>query len=206
MTNSLSIVWHKIASVCFEAYLGIDTRGAVRPPTDEGVHYTPLPYPMIRRMLRSLNLRPNDVFVDIGCGKGRVVCCACRLPIHRVVALELNSTLLDQTLDNVEMLRGKRAPVQPIRMSADEYDYADATVAYLYNPFNARITELVIDRLFESYLKQPRTIRVVYANPVHEYVLRKYNWLEKYHEWPATAFPVFGYPVSFWRTSSTPAA
>src|SRR5262249_16705051 len=119
------ILWHKAYSWWYEFYLHIDTRGAVQPLTNEGVHYTPLPYPMIARMLKLLDLTPNDVFVDVGCGKGRVVCCACRLPVKRVVALELNRNLLDQAVENARKVRGRRAPVDPVATSAEEYDYAD---------------------------------------------------------------------------------
>src|SRR4051812_36674945 len=94
MARRLRILWHQAYSLWYETYLGIDTRGLVRPPTDEGVHYTPLPYPMIARMIDSLALQPDDVFVDIGCGKGRVVCCVCLHEIRKVVALELNGDLL----------------------------------------------------------------------------------------------------------------
>jgi SAM-dependent methyltransferase len=200
MTRRLTIPWHKAVSWWFERSLGIETRGMVEPPTAEGVHYTPLPYPMIFRMFEQLALDRDDVFVDIGCGKGRVVCCTCRLPIRKVVGIEMNGTLLDKTRDNLNRLRGKQAPVVLVERSAEDYDYADATIAYLYNPFNERITQLVVDRLFESYTSRTRRMQVVYANPVHEHTLRKHDWLEKHTEWPASAFPVFAYAVSFWRT------
>ena len=198
--RDLTILWHKAYSWWWEAFLGVNTRGAVGPPTSEGVHYTPLPYPMIFRMLRSLNLTADDVFVDVGCGKGRVVCCASRLPIRKVVAIELNGELLDLAVANAAKVRGRRAPVEPIRLSAEAYEYANATVVYLYNPFNARITGLVMGNLLSSQLRRPRPVRVVYANPIHEAELQRHGWLEKYDHWPASDFPVFGYPVSFWRS------
>ncbi|HJZ75876.1 MAG TPA: hypothetical protein VKE51_29280, partial [Vicinamibacterales bacterium] len=94
----------------------------------------------------------------------------------------------------------RRAPVDPVATSAEEYDYADATVVYLYNPFNERLTQLVMEQLFRSYSRAPRAMRVVYANPVHETALTRHGWLEKYAEWPASDFPVFDYPVAFWRS------
>lgn len=201
MNARFKTLWHKLHSLWFEFYLGIDTRGMVAPLTSEGVHYTPLPYPMIFKMLKCLKMKPTDVFVDIGCGKGRVVCCACRLPIKKVVAIELNTVLLAQTVNNVTKVRSRKCSVEPVAISAEQYDYSGATVVYLYNPFNARLTELAMEKLFVSYSKSPRPIQVVYANPVHEHALHRNNWLEKYHEWTASDFPVFGYPVSFWRTS-----
>ncbi len=199
-TAGIRLVWHKAVSAWFESYLRIDTRGAVGPTTSEGVHYTPLPYVMIPGIFQAVTLGPGDVFVDVGCGKGRVVCCACRLPVKRVVALELNDSLLQQTLINVSRVRGRRAVVEPVKGSAEQYEFADATVVYLYNPFNGRITESVVDRLFESFSKSPRPMRVAYANPVHETALMKHGWLEKFDEWPADVFPGFGYRVSFWRS------
>jgi hypothetical protein len=196
----LQIILHKAYSWWYEFYFHINTRGAVQPVTAEGVHYTPLPYPMIFRMLRLLDLQPQDVFVDVGCGKGRVVCCACRLRMRTVIALELNHELLNQAMENVAHVRGKVTPVVPAAVSAERYDYSAATVVYLYNPFNERITSLVIEQLYRSYLTTPRTVRVVYANPVHESVLARHGWLEKYEEWPDDEFPVFGYAVSFWRS------
>jgi len=202
MTRALQSAWHKALSLWYEAYLGIDTRGAVDPLTPDGVHYTPLPYAMILRLIDFLSLEPADVFVDVGCGKGRVTACICRLPIERVVALELNGTLLEQAMLNASRVRGKIAPVEAVHGPAEQYDYHDTTVAYLYNPFSERLTNEVVDRLFASYSKRPRPIRVVYANPVHEAALERHGWLQKFAEWPATDFPSFGYPVSFWRSSA----
>lgn len=193
---------HKAYSAVAEAVLGIDTRGAVQPPNAEGVHYTPLPYPMVFRMLRMLRLDGNDVFVDVGCGKGRVVCCAARWRLRRVVALELNPRLLQETNENAGRLRGRKTRVEPVGLTAEAYGFEDATVVYLYNPFNARITAAVVNRLRDSYMAQPRPLRIVYANPVHDDILEAQGWLEKYLEWPADEYAVFGYRVSFWRSKA----
>src|SRR5690349_9126397 len=142
MSNRFKTFWHKLESWWAESYLGIDTRGLVLPPTEEGVHYTPLPYPIIFRMRKRLKMQAEDVFYDIGCGKGRVVCCMCRMPIKKVVAIELNEKLLRQTVENVSKLRNRKSPLEPLSKSAEDCNYDDATVVYLYNPFNARLTEL----------------------------------------------------------------
>lgn len=202
MTRLLQSAWHRALSLWYEAYLGIDTRGAVDSLTAEGVHYTPLPYAMIFRLIDFLSLTPTDVFVDVGCGKGRVTACVCRLPVERVVALELNRALLDKAVVNATRVRGRTAPIEAVHGPAGSYDYHDATVVYLYNPFNERLTSELINRLFASYSERPRPIRVVYANPVHELALVRHGWLQKFAEWPATDFPSFGYPVSFWSSSS----
>jgi predicted RNA methylase len=200
MTTMYKVLWHRAYSWWCELSLGVKTRGAVGPLTPDGVHYTPLPYPLISRMFEVLQMRPEDVFVDVGCGKGRVVCCAARFPIRKVVAIELNPALVRQLSRNVQHVRGKKAAVEIVERSAEEYDFPDATVVYLYNPFNARLTDLVVQKLFLSFSNRPRPLRIVYANPVHEAVMERHGWLEKYAEWPASDFAVFGYAVTFWRS------
>src|SRR5690349_1745683 len=118
MNADLKTFYHKLESWWAEFSLGIDTRGFVNPPTSEGVHYTPLPYPIIFKMRKLLAMKPEDVFYDIGCGKGRVVCCMCQEPIKKVVAIELNEELLQQTLNNVSKLKNRKCPVEPLRRSA----------------------------------------------------------------------------------------
>jgi SAM-dependent methyltransferase len=199
MQTRMGILWHRAYSLCAERYLGIRTRGLERPPNAEGVHYTPLPYPLVFRMLRELGPGPEDVFVDVGCGKGRVVCCAARARMKKVIALELNPALLGQAVRNAAAVRGRRTVVVAVEQSAETYNYEDATVVYLYNPFNARLTGMVLEQLRQSASRRPRTVRVVYANPVHESTVVQHGWLKKYEEWPASEYPVFGYAVSFWR-------
>ncbi len=189
-----------------ERWLRIQTTGKVDPLTSEGIHYTPLPYVMVFRMLRQIAPEPEDVFVDIGCGKGRVLCCASRLPMRKVVGIEQNPVLAREAQENVQRVRGARAPVELITGSAEDYDYASATLIYLYNPFNARITERVMERIFASWRAAPRRLQIVYANPVHESVLTNQSWLSKEGFWPASMFPGFGYEVAFWTAAKEPAS
>jgi hypothetical protein len=189
-------------SALVERWLRIQTTGRVNSIGAESVHYTPLPYMLIFRMLQVLALGPEDVFVDIGCGKGRVLCCASRHSLKGVVGIELNEVLLRIAERNLKRLRGRVTPVNLLHVSAEQYAYDEATVIYLYNPFNRAITEKVIDQIYASHQRSPRRLRVVYANPVHEQVFTKHGWLRKFAEWSASDYQRFGYPVSFWETSN----
>jgi SAM-dependent methyltransferase len=185
--------------VC-ERYLGIETTGFVAPTVEFAVHYTPLPYRVLRRIFNQLSLGEQDVFVDIGCGKGRVVCCASRFKISRVVAIEINEELLAQTVQNSAKVRNRKTPVEALAMPAEEYHYQDATVIYLYNPFGRPIMDKVFGRIDESFRKRPRKLRVAYVNCLHEDSLRGTGWLQKVQHWPATDFPGFDCPISFWES------
>jgi len=196
----IAVLSQKIYSFCVEHYLRINTTGFAAPTVKFGVHYTPLPYQIIFQILDRLNLREDDVIVDIGCGKGRVLCCACRRRVLKVVGIEVNEKLVNLAKLNSQCVRGRKAAIEIVLIPAEEYDYSEATALYLYNPFGLPVMELVISRLRESYRQKPRAIKIAYANAKHEDSLKKGHWLVKYDEWPAAKFPGFACPISFWRT------
>jgi cyclopropane fatty-acyl-phospholipid synthase-like methyltransferase len=196
----LNLLTQKVYSFFLESYLGIQTTGYVAPTVKWGVSYAPLPYHIIRRILDHLSMKRDDVFVDIGSGKGRVVCCACRLPLRKVVAIEVNESLLKLAVANSNKLRDRQSPLEALAIPAEEYDYIDATVIYLYNPFDRPTMDKVFARIDESFRRNPRPLRVVYANPKHEEPLRQTGWLVKREEWPATEFPGWGCSISIWSS------
>src|SRR4051812_7407460 len=101
---NLTLFSQRVYSFWWEHFLRIDTTGQVAPTVKWGVHYTPLPYQVIRRVLERMRPNSNDIFVDIGCGKGRVVCCAARRALTKVIGIEVNETLVEQARENVRNL------------------------------------------------------------------------------------------------------
>ena len=158
---SLDIAWQKMTSVAIERWLRIQTTGYVKPINGEAIHYTPLPYIMVFRLLRRLELSPTDVFVDIGSGKGRVVCCAARWPVRKVVGIELNEELVEVSQRNVRRLRGRQAEVHIVHTSAEAFNFDGASIIYLYNPFTERLTTKVLELIDESQQRSPRPLRLI---------------------------------------------
>lgn len=197
----LSLLSQKLYSFAFEQYLGIKTTGFVESIVEGGVNYSALPYHIIHRVLRHLSMKADEVFVDIGCGKGRVVCCAARMTLRKIVAIEVNEALLRLAVANVHKLRDRKTEIEAVAVRAEEYDYDDATVIYLFNPFDGPIMDKVFARIDTSFRRKPRKLRVVYANCKHEEPLRQTGWLVKYEEWPGSDFPGFGCPISFWTSA-----
>lgn len=190
----------KFHSYVYEHYLGVRTTGRVAASIPDGGHYSALPYKVILEILDRLALTNNDVFVDIGCGKGRAVCCACRLPIRRVVGIEVNQSLCNLTQRNIDRVRGRRCTFQSILGRAEEYDFLDATVIYLFNPFGQDSMARLVERLTTSYNASQRRIQIAYANCLYEQPFREAAWLRKIEEWPASKFLAFGRAVSFWES------
>jgi SAM-dependent methyltransferase len=191
------ITHQKIANRAVERYLGIDTQGVVQVTAEGAAEYSPAPYIVLLSLLDHLDPGSADVFVDVGCGKGRAVCLACRHPMRRVVGIEIDDGLARKARINLLALRGAQAAVELRHMRAEHFDYADATIVYLFNPFSRRILSTFLGRLRDTHR---RSLRIVYANSVHKQLLEHCDWLERYDEWPAGAFPGWLYPVTFYRS------
>lgn len=171
-----STLFDRLDNIRWERRMRISTRGIV--PTDhpDSVHYGTMAYRTIGGILDRLDLGSSDVFVDIGSGKGRVLCCAARKPVRRVVGVELSAALCRQARENAERLRGRRAPIAVENVPADEYDYAGTTVLFLFDPFGATTLRAALGRIADGTGGQG--LRIAYANPTHDEVFQEQPWLD----------------------------
>ena len=152
-----------------------ETLGHVR---KEYVYYQASDWLLLPVALGGLGLGREDVFADIGCGKGRVVLqAAVGYPFSRVIGVERSPVLAAEARSNLARLgagRRKRAGQVAIE-EADVLGWTvpdDLTVAYLYNPFRGDVFAAALERLIASYDRRPRRMRIVYAAPLeHEQVV-----------------------------------
>jgi SAM-dependent methyltransferase len=169
MTVRLNNLW-------WELRLGVSTRGWAAPPDHPGAaHYATMSYATVRGVLRHLALGPSDVFVDIGSGKGRVLCLAARQPVKQVIGVELQGNLCRQAEANAARLRGRRAPISVEQTGAQRFDYSSATVVFLFDPFEADTLRPVLSRIDAD--TRGHDVRIAYANPTQDAVFRQQRWL-----------------------------
>lgn len=161
------------AHLLIERRLALDTAGrlALAEVGAEAAgreNYSPASWPTLRRALRGDEVTPDDVFLDLGAGKGRMLVLAARHPFRRVVGVEVSPALSDVARTNVRraapLLRCERVEV----VTADAAFYTvpdDVTVVHLFNPFTGEVFAAALARLLESLARSPRTIRLIYTNP-----------------------------------------
>jgi SAM-dependent methyltransferase len=140
--------------------LGLEAEGRVR--------YQPSPWMTLRRILPPREVEPHDVFVDFGCGLGRVLVQASRYRFARVVGVELSPELSARARENLARARSEAARARSEVVTADVLEWAvpdDVTVAYFANPFTGAIFEDVIRRLLVSVDRAPRRLRIIYHWP-----------------------------------------
>lgn len=155
--------------------LGIETTDGAR-LVDLGVEamdredYHPAGWLDLARILRRDEVAPDDVFLDLGCGKGRVVLMAARYPFRRVIGVDISERLLTVARANVAACRARRRCGDVVLHRADVVHYRvpdDVTVVYLFNPFGGATFDAALARVLESIDRRPRTVRLIYRNAVH---------------------------------------
>jgi SAM-dependent methyltransferase len=139
------------------------------------VRYQPTDVELARRALRHCPMdHSRFVFVDYGCGKGRVLLVAAELPFRKLIGVEFSRELHGVAFSNVEAFRRSRSdcpPMQIIHADASEFEPPEEPlVCYLYNPFGAPVLSRVAERLEQSVQRVPRDLYVIYVDAVHAHV------------------------------------
>lgn len=156
---------HTLLEDSFDATYGTDTAGVIplwrisipSPNASSGVQYATLAEADIRALLAPF---PRDAtFVDLGCGKGRVLCVAAMMGFAEVVGVEFAPALARVAEANLARLG---LPATVLRVDAVDYQFPPGPlVVYLYNPFGAEITQRVSDAL----RTRGGECWVIYVNP-----------------------------------------
>jgi SAM-dependent methyltransferase len=131
--------------------------------------YWPSPWRLLTRMLPPAEVGPSDVFIDFGCGKGRVLLEAAEhYPFRKVIGVESEPHLAEAARALLSENSAWFAHRQWDVVTADVVDYEipdDLTVAYLFDPFTGPVFDAVIAGLERSVDRNPRRVRIVYLVP-----------------------------------------
>lgn len=155
---------------------GVDTCGAI-PITSldfESEHKLPgveyqSHHPAVTRLdLSALPIRYEDYkFVDIGCGKGRVLLIAAEFPFQKIVGLEFAPALSEIARRNLRQYRGAPRRCTNIEVvTGDALDYelgCEAQVLYFYSPFTPDILDRFVDKIDESFRNSPRELLAMFT-------------------------------------------
>ena len=163
----------------FAGRLELDTDGEVWPdelglPDQEYLYYAPSQWPTVAVALRDHRPTRDDVFIDIGSGKGRVVVQAARHPFRRVIGVEISEDLNEIARRNVERNRARLACDVEL-VTADLLEYRlpdDVTMAYCYNALAGRAFQGLMEHLSELADRRRSPVLFIYSNPQqHEAVM-----------------------------------
>jgi len=180
----------------FDRRYGTDTAGAVETSSlgiasderrDQAILYLPSPARVTEWMLESVGIDHKDfTFVDLGCGKGRVLLVAARYPFRRIVGVDISAELTGIARDNAERFRphaGGCKNIDVVNADATTFDFPETDLLlHLYHPFEPAVTRAVLRGLEGSLEGRPRRVYVAYllytgAVPAVREVFSEFPWL-----------------------------
>jgi SAM-dependent methyltransferase len=203
--NKCIELYKRFNNLYWEMKFGISTRGMSDNLSSDpsNFYYSTISYKSIFKIINYINFKSSDEFVDIGCGKGRVLCCAASFNIKKVVGIELDKTLSEVAKLNAMKLKNKKSTIEIQNISAQDYDYSDGTIFFFFNPFNDSVLKKVFTRIHKSLLANNREITVIYVNPQFEKVIESFSWLSLVNRWKVEDISDIEHNISFWRSKDS---
>lgn len=178
--------------LCFDVRHGTKTYGIVRLDSlkiaserrHEGQFYVATPRYEFNHVIAKISINPaRYVFVDQGCGMGRVLLYAAEARFRRVIGIELSPELAAIARQNVlRFRRNDRQRVDIEVMTGDAGELAvpmQPCVIYFFNPFSATVTAASLERIKEAYEAGNRDIYIIWYNVTNNSEpLFRAKWLE----------------------------
>ena len=169
------LTYHPDRDHTFDKRFDTDTSGSVATANlgiadaatrEHAILYMPSPERVTRWMLKALRIDHRRYsFLDLGCGKGRVLLIASTYPFQRVIGIEISQELSRIARENAKRFpaskRKTEVEVQTTDASAMSFPNTNLLI-HMYHPFGPELTRLVLRRLEESVRAQPRDVTVAY--------------------------------------------
>jgi hypothetical protein len=122
-------------------------------------------------------------FIDLGCGKGRVLLMASDYPFKGIIGVEFMPELVIAAQKNIASYSSDEQQcrqIEAVCMDARDFQFpAEPLVVYLFNPFSEATFAQVLENLREAVEQMPRPVYVAYRFTEFENLLAQEPWLEK---------------------------
>jgi SAM-dependent methyltransferase len=125
------------------------------------------------------------VFVDIGCGKGRIVLVAAERGFLKVIGVDIAAELVEMARDNVgrfRQLTGCRTPIEIVQADATKFVWPpdNCVFSYFAAPSDdGGVLRMALENAHQSYERNPRDMYLILVNNHQEDFLRRFPFLEK---------------------------
>jgi hypothetical protein len=120
----------------------------------------------------------NNIFVDFGCGKGRVIMTAFNKGFQSIYGIEYSKELCVVAMANLNKIGAVNCHI--VNDDASKFEITkDMVVFYFYNPFDRLIMKKVLANIDKVHSNNPVNRYIVYIKPLCEdlFVERGYQML-----------------------------
>lgn len=193
----------------FDETYGTETNGIVGlaeidgigPHLEEASHYLPTRKREFERMMATVGEidHSEHVFVDLGCGKGRIVLLAAAQPYKKVIGVDFSPTFIRQSKENLERYTGPVAAREIELLAIDAMDFVvppENLVVFMFSPFGPPVFDAVMRNLVASTKQRKQKITIVYYSPDYDDLVREAGFTlvakGKGDHWPWHVYSVGG--------------
>lgn len=138
------------------------------PPGEHLIGYHASAIEPILRVAREVST--DDVFIDLGCGPGKVVLTVSALTGARARGIEVQPELVERARRAAERLD---INAEFVLADARDADLDDGTVFYLYLPFTGPVLDRVLEKLHAIALLRPIVVCALGVD------LERFAWLRR---------------------------
>jgi 2-polyprenyl-3-methyl-5-hydroxy-6-metoxy-1,4-benzoquinol methylase len=175
-----------------EKKYGINTTGAdeLNKLNEKGIDiehatmYMPASYDLLEHVFSSMPMSSFKHFIDIGCGKGRILCVAAHYGVARVTGIDFSKEFCDAAKLNLAKTK-LIIPALDYKVYNNDAFYFeipdDADCIFMFNPFDEVIMSGVIENIEMSLERAPRKMTVVYANPLQKHLFLEQGYEQIFH-------------------------
>jgi SAM-dependent methyltransferase len=203
--RKFGVLWSKVGDQWFDVRHGTDTSGIIEvddldvtsPNRHYAMRYEVTRAKPLKRLLHKLDLPKDGVFVDIGCGKGRVLMIAAEYGFSRVVGIEYSHDLCETARKNLSVFQNRikrNLNVQIVETDVVDYEIRpDENVFFMFNPFDSEILELIVGKIAQSVAAHPRDVWLIYLYPECRRAIDDSDAFEEtgHHVWGDCEFIVY---------------
>lgn len=207
---ALRYCYNYIYNKFFDIFYNIETSDIVQLDKIEtksfyknnAAHYAPSPINLINISLfviSNIRYKP-EIFIDIGCGKGRVVFLAAKSrKFKKIIGIDFDPNLVHIAYKNLSKIKHLRYKNTIFFYNFDAANYLikeeKQCLIYFFNPFDEFILELFLKNNIVSFKKYHHII--VYLNDKYKEILIKMGFINIYNY--TDAYTAINYKnISFW--------
>jgi SAM-dependent methyltransferase len=152
---------------------------------ENSTEYFPTPYYVMHEISKKIKEDLKDaVFIDFGSGAGRVLSFILKFKPKKIIGIELSKKLCQISNDNLENQIKKSKDIitkwEIININATNYEIPlESNIFFFYDPFNDVVLDQIVKKIITSYIKNKRSIIVIYVSPRHLkiFIKRKFKVL-----------------------------
>lgn len=168
--------------------------------------YGPAPYYILKISLKQIknvitNLE-NSIFVDIGCGPGRVLYCSSAVGFDRLIGIEQSKKLSDMCEQNLKKYLSSHVKAKIVSKNVKDINFfnlitefdrdrkADSLVFFLYAPFKNEMLKIMLESFDELNFID---CYIIYFGPQNESTITQKNFSVVYthYENPDTPIKIY---------------